>query len=320
MILIKRIETFSKEYVLLVEKCGSVFNQPAWLSLYDSLHVNGIYNLNNELIGAFNVYSAKKFGVTYYLVPPYSPSNALFFVNPAESNANRISFEKAIHEAISNYFLALKGSLIISAFPPEIIDTQAYFWSKFKVIPNYTYRLVLNKTEEQLFDNLTSEKRKSIRKAQKDNVTVKLCEDYKLVKQLVLKTFDRKNKTVSVEFLDKILFNYANNANSFAFVAYINNTPTACTFCVHNGKTSYYLFGGYDESNKHHGAGPSCMWQAILYARNLGVKIFDFEGSMLQEVEKYFREFGGDLVPYYTIQKAWLPLEILLKLKIRNRF
>jgi len=320
MIKIKRIENFTEEYLQLVEKHGSVFNQPAWIKLYDQLEVLGIYNPNNELIGAFNIYKAKKLNFTFIIVPPYSPSNALFFVNPAQNTSNRNTFEKEIHQAIVDYFSGLNCSLFISAFPPQIKDMQTYFWSKYKVIPNYTYQLSLNTTEQQLFDNLTSEKRKSIRKAQKDNVEIKICNDYNLIKSLVLKTFDRKDKKVDVDFLDKILFNYANPSNSFGFVAYINNVPSACTFCVHDKKVSYYLFGGYDQSNKHHGAGPGCMWQSILHANQLGIQTFDFEGSMLPEVEKYFREFGGELVPYYTINKAKLLFEMGLKLKMRNRF
>jgi hypothetical protein len=41
---------------------------------------------------------------------------------------------------------------------------------------------------------------------------------------------------------------------------------------------------------------------------------------MLPEVERFFRGFGADLVPYFTVNKAWLPLEFMLKLLKRERF
>ncbi len=321
MISIRNISLNDSEYELLAIKHGSVFNHPQWLSLYKGqLILNGLYNLNNDLVGAFSVFKAEKFGLKYFIVPPYSPSNGLFFVNPAENNANRISYEKAVHETIADWFGKQGGFLKITAFPTAINDTQPYFWKNFKVVPNYTYRLPLAASEDVLFAGMTSEKRKSVRKAQKDLVEIRHVQDYSVVKQLVQKTFDRKEKKVNKMFLNKILDSFANAENSFAFAAYINNRPSACTFCVHDGTTSYYLFGGYDAANKHHGAGPGCMWHAILHAKKIGLKVFDFEGSMLPEVEKYFREFGGELVPYYTIQKAWLPLEMILKLKMRNRF
>jgi lipid II:glycine glycyltransferase (peptidoglycan interpeptide bridge formation enzyme) len=321
MISVRQISARDAAYSQLSATYGSVFSQPEWLDLYgDHLVLNGLFNLNNDLIGAFNVFKAVKFGLTYLIVPPYSPSNGLFFINPAENNSNRITYEKAVHEAICQWFTDQKGFLKMSAFPPGVNDIQPYFWKGFKVVPNYTYRLKLDKDEDSLFAAMTSEKRKSVRKAQKDSVEIRPCYDYKVVKQLVLKTFDRKEKRVNHAYLDRILGSFATKENSFAFVAYINEKPAACTFCVHDSTTSYYLFGGYDNGNKHHGAGPGCMWNAILHAKKIGLNIFDFEGSMLPEVEKYFREFGGDLVPYYTIQKGWLPVEMLLKLKMRNRF
>jgi hypothetical protein len=41
---------------------------------------------------------------------------------------------------------------------------------------------------------------------------------------------------------------------------------------------------------------------------------------MLPEVEKYFREFGGEIKPYYTVHRGLFPIEVALKLKMRNKF
>lgn len=319
---IKQIKPTDENYVKLAASNGSVFNTPDWIKIYDPKHfiLNGIFNDNNELIGSFSLYKSSKFGMKYFITPPYSCNNGMMLVNPAQSVSNRNTFEKEVHQCINDYISTLNAKLFINAFPTWVIDTQVYFWNKFKVIPNYTYQLSLHSTKEELFDQLTSEKRKSIRKAEKDNLEIKRVDDYKLVKELVLKTFDRKSKSVSEGFLNKILFEFANKDNSFAFVAYQNGKPSACTFCIYKGKTSYYLCGGYDNSNKHHGAGVSCMWNSILLAKELGVTTFDFEGSMLTEVEKYFREFGGNIVPYYTINKAPFFIECVLKFVKRNTF
>jgi len=320
MVFIRQIDFHSAEYSALAARHGSVFNQPAWLKIYRSVIVNGIFNQNNELIGAFNVYKASKFGFSYYLVPPYSPTNGLFFVNPAQSTPNRNTFEKEIHEAIANWFSGLKAFLKITAFPPAVKDPQPYYWNHFKVIPHVTYILSLKGSVDNLFENLTSEKRKSIRKAEKDGLLVRRTGNMREVTDLVLKTFARSRQKAHSAYLHSILFEFAGPANSFAYVAEQNGVLIGCTFCVHDATTAYYLFGGYDELNAHHGAGVSCMWRSILHAKEVGLQDFDFEGSMVEGVEKYFREFGGDLVPYYTVQKGWLPAEMLFKLKMRNRF
>jgi len=118
-------------------------------------------------------------------------------------------------------------------------------------------------------------------------------------------------------FFYKFFFDLVKKSNLIGFVAYSDKKPIASTFCVYDSKTAYYLFGGYDSETKHHGAGVSCMWQSILLAREKGLKTFDFEGSMIPEVEKYFREFGGTLIPYYVAYKAPTALKLILKLNKR---
>jgi len=44
------------------------------------------------------------------------------------------------------------------------------------------------------------------------------------------------------------------------------------------------------------------MWEAIKFTKEeLGLNQFDFEGSMIQSVEQFFRKFGGRLTPFYTV-------------------
>ncbi len=309
-----------EKYNILASRYGCVFNTPEWLAIYgEALKLMGIYNDNHELTGAFFLYESSRFGLQFSITPPFTPHNG-FFENRAQNKANRYTYAKNILEAIAIYIEQRKDALFVSAFPFKLIDTQIFFWKNFKVIPNYTYRINLLLSEEELLNNLTSEKRKSLKKAGKDGLRIEQTYDYKVVKELILKTFSRKEKPLNKILLDKILFDFSVKENSFAYIAHDRQGPIATTFCVCDQETAYYLFGGYDAGNKHHGAGVSTMWASVMHARASGLKVFDFEGSMLPEVEKYFREFGGELTPYYTVNKAWLPFEMLLKLKKRMVF
>lgn len=310
-----------KAYELLVKNHGSVFNSPEWIDIYGKeLITLGIFNDNNELIGSFYVFKNKKLGLTYIVNPPFSPGNALCFKNPAEGKSNRITFEKGIHECIAKWLMNQNAKLCVSSFPVQINDMQEYFWKDFKVIPHYTYRLQLNSDVDDLFSNLTGEKRKSIRKAEKDGIKVRQEKNAKPIIELVKKTFSRKNKKFNFLLAEKIIHEFLGNGKGFAFVSEQNGKDLSCNFCIHDNNTAFYLFGGYNSENKHHGAGVSSMWNCILHAKSIGLKTYDFEGSMLPEVEKFFREFGGDLTPYYTINKAGMPFEMALKLKKRNTF
>ncbi len=252
--------------------------------------------------------------------PPFTPNCGLFYINPGENITSKHSFDKKVLTSFAD-FLNSQNALVKSiALPEYVVDTQPFFWKNFKVIPHYTYQLSLNKEIDNIYENFSPERKKSIRKAIKDGITVEKTDNYQLVFDLVLKTFSRKEKKINAHLLHKILFNFSTPHNSFAFTAYQNNIPIAAAFCLFDKHKAYYLLGGYDNKNKHHGAGPLCMLECIKYAQNLKLPVFDFEGSMLPEVEKYFRDFGGELKPYYTIHKAAKCTEILLKFVKPNIF
>jgi lipid II:glycine glycyltransferase (peptidoglycan interpeptide bridge formation enzyme) len=89
-------------------------------------------------------------------------------------------------------------------------------------------------------------------------------------------------------------------------------------FVAWQESSAYYLAGGGDPAYRSSGAHSLLMWEAIRFAAGRSEK-FDFEGSMLPGVERFFREFGAVQTPYFTItrgnlsliHKAWLKLKSL---------
>lgn len=304
------------KYAALAKEYGSIFNSLSWVELFgDSIKLVGIYNNDNELIGGFHYYVFQKFGFNLAVNPPFTPNNGLFFRNDSLNKSNQLTFEKKIIELLANYIKEHPAKLFVAKLAPKYKDTQPFHWNKLSVKVKYTYHLDITLSDEVLLNNLTSEKRKSLNKAIKDNITIKRETDMSKVKEIVLKTFKRKNEKLNEAILDKILSDFANEQNTFAFVAYDNGKPKAASFCVYDNNTAYYLLGGYDDEERHHGAGVSCMWQSIKHAQSLGLKTFDFEGSMIPEVERYYREFGGDLVPYYEVLKSNFLFSLYRKIK-----
>lgn len=308
-------------YNILANESGSIFNSLPWINLYGTnLEHYGIFDNDQKLVAAFYLYKTKQFGLTYYKNPPYSPHIGLCYKNKSANKANALAFDKNLNTELADFILSLNYGLLTLALPATVKDAQPFIWKKFKTIPNYTYHVDLQLPVDQLLQNMASDKRNSLKKAEKDGIKTVFNPNYKIVEELILKTFSRKQKSVDAVFVNKILHQFANADNSFAFVSYLNDRPISCAFCLVDKTTCYYLLGGYDSEHKHQGAGVSTIWQAILYAKAKGLQTFDFEGSMLPEVEKFFRGFGGNLVPYFTINRAILPAEIALKFIKRELF
>ncbi len=299
-----------------------VFASKKWLSIYaETLTIIGIYKDEHQLIGGFYYLNTKKYGFTFIKLPPYTPHCGLFFNSDGKNNSSVNNFSKEIMTEICNYFLNQKSALTVLAFPSNIIDFQPFIWNKYKVIPNYTYRINLESSIENIKSNFDSKNRNAINKAIKEEVIVS---ENALSKDELFQFFMNSLNTTDANIyeieLKNVFMKFADDTNSFSVVAKKENNLLGVVFCVFDKNTCYYLLGGVEKKSGVQGINNFLVQKSIEKAKDLGCKTFDFEGSMLKGVEKFFRSFGPELVPYFTINKAKLPLEILLKFKKRELF
>lgn len=286
----------SPEYLGFVGARGTVFNQPTWLQMYgDKVEVIAIKERNN-IIAVFNVFYFRKSLLRFCIPPPLSPDCALLVSEGAEG--------KEIIDQIILWISERSSSYSQFVFPlsysfTEVLERMTL--KTFKKNKRHTYILSVANADD-VSSLYAPKRRQQIRRAVRDGLVVKKAADMKLVLQLVLKTYERQGKSIDQTYLKKILFEYATEENSFAFISFRDEAPLVAYFCVYHNKMAYYLFGGFDDSVKHIGAGPMAMHACISFAKSKGVEVFDFEGSMEPSIEKYFKEFGGEKKIYYSFE------------------
>ena len=77
----------------------------------------------------------------------------------------------------------------------------------------------------------------------------------------------------------------------------------ACVYLLWDRRTVYYYTGGGDPELRQSGAASLLVWKAIEFAAAQG-KRFDFEGSMNEPIERFFRSFGATQTPFFEITKT----------------
>lgn len=298
------------------DKDAGLFFSEAWQQIYEGrdLRICLLLNKNEELIGAFQYLHFKKGFFKMAITPPFCPSIGLSYHNPGESVVGRNSFTKELLTVIADYFRTEKLQLIDLALPAHIVDTQPFTWKTMRAVLRYSYLLNLQQTEEELWNKLAGEKRKSISKAIKDELVIERSEDFSIIANFIVESL-RRNKALKNEDLIRKIISSRLAQHAISFTAKLNGELLAASFCVRDGNKVIYLFGGTSLQTRHHGAAVSCMWKSILLAKQTGAQIFDFEGSMQPGIEKYFREFGGDLISYPAIEKRSLILQTLMHFK-----
>lgn len=299
---------------------GCVFFSHEWLRLFENVKVFGFFNNNYELTGGFPFFYQHKFGFKILRNPFFTPYIGPFLCITSKKPSNWLKKQKEFLFQFAEF--ADKINIPIKSFnlSPSIVDMQPLIWRDFKVIPFYTYLLSLEQDIDDIFDSMDSDKKNLIRKGLKDELKIQKVNDYSIVYDLICKTFQRKNEKFDKDLVYKILFTFATKKNSFAFICYNSGLPISASFCIYDRNKAYYLLGGYDPKIKHNAAGVLTLWEAIKFSKSLDLQYFDFEGSMLPEIERFFRGFGGKLTPYYSVNKAYFIIEVFLKIFKRERF
>jgi hypothetical protein len=286
---------------------GSIFHTTPFLyNNNNNIDIIIILDGNNEICGGIpfelKTYLGRfKAAIMPHLIPYCGP---LIKFN-SENTCRRNTQIKKIHTLISE-FLIKNYSYVSFFFYPDRQDLQPYLWNNFGVKLKYTYRI---KNED--FDRAISfsEHRSDVRKAQKDGY--KVCFDCNIDDIIYLTTDSYKRQGLnSTHGNIKNIYNeiIKNNNNCFnaKIITIINDKfkyPVCGLLIVWDKIAVYSLLIGKNIKDKHRGTGPLLIVSTIQYVKNnLKVRYFDFEGSSNQNIEKYFRKFGGELTPVLGVK------------------
>jgi hypothetical protein len=98
-----------------------------------------------------------------------------------------------------------------------------------------------------------------------------------------------------------------------------SDTPSAMLYLIWDNDVAYaWIMASRDGRPPDSYSMPWLLWQAILYAKNSGLTTFDFEGSMIPGVARFFRQFGAKAVPYPCLVRYRWPLSDSLVRTIKD--
>lgn len=78
----------------------------------------------------------------------------------------------------------------------------------------------------------------------------------------------------------------------------------------------YNLMQGGDPELRKSGANPLVVWHSIKFAQKV-TKKYDFEGSIMANVEAFFHCVGAIQTPYFSITKDNRPLPVKVGFRLR---
>ncbi len=271
-----------------------------------------LYEKGGQIWASFLYYMQKN----QIAMPKLTQTMGIYIKYPANQKYyKKLSWEKEI----IFYFVdnLPKVDSFVQNFHYDFTNWLPFYWKGFTQNTRYTY-VIENITLENLENNLETDIRRRRRKADKLGVKVIESNNIKNFYKINSMTFQRQNMKIpySFEFLKKLYENCRdNNAVKIYFAKDSKDNIVAVNFLVYDNSTVYYLMGGIDPSFKDLGGMDMILHKSIKFAIESGRK-FDFEGSMIESIEKYFRSFGAVQKRYFTISKTnskFLRLKTALK-------
>ena len=207
-----------------------------------------------------------------------------------------------------------EAHLVLQNCHPHFDFPMPFYESGYEIRTRYTYVLDLHQEQENIWMGLEPSLRRRIRRVDEQEWKLVKLDSIEPLLELYAAQKNQGNDILGVahnaeQRLEK-LTQYLQQNHLGALWGLQNQakeTLAAAAFARYKEKT-LYLWGTYHPQQAPAGAMAWLLWQQVLTARAAGCAIFDFEGSMIPDIARFFRRFGARPIPYLQLYKNALPL------------
>ena len=299
--------TNKEKYILFCENLGtmSIFSQPWWLDAVagDDWDVV-VQEKEGKIIGALPYGRGQKkgFDVIQNLI---LTQHQYLYIEPSKSNryAKILAYQKKIIASLVEQLPRFAWFNL--NIHPSITNWLPFYWLGFQQTTRYTYILDDLADMDMVYSNFESKIKTDLKKAEK-KVEIEENGEVEKLYMVIEKSFERQGiKTpFGLETVQKIEQACSTrNCSKILLAKDHQGNIHAGIYLVWDNERMYYLLGGGDPKYRNSGATSLLLWHAIQLA-STHVKIFDFEGSMMEPVERFVRSFGAKQQPFFTLDKV----------------
>ncbi len=277
-----------------------LFHRPQWLDAvcqWDAVAVQK----GNDVWGLWPLPITEQAGfkrITQpYLTPYLGP---VVFYPEGQKLTSRLAHEKEVLAELIKQ-LPDYASLDLKCLP-SLANGLPFHWAGFAQTTRYTYILEELGDLGAVFANMRDNVRREIRKAEKQ-LFVSVGTSIKPLFGLKETSYQSKKQQVpfSLDYVERICqMAQAHHWGQILEARDADGHLHAAVFLVCDHQTMYYLFGAAHPQHNNSGAMSLLLWQGIQVASAKGLQ-FNFEGSMIPAIERFFSAFGGTLTPYHHI-------------------
>jgi hypothetical protein len=295
--------TDKEKYRILCEKEPiSIFSQAWWFDAASGEETWDVILVekNDEIMAAFPFLFHKNRSI---IMPKVSENIHLWIRYPEKQKyLKRIGMEKDLITEIIDKLP--KYATFDVNFHHSLKNWLPFYWKGFNAVPRYTYVIDDLENEEIIYSNFEDSIRGHLKKAQK---TVKVTEDYDIKRfyEIYEMTFARQKLKADISFEEiESMDNECTkrNCRKKYFAVDDSGRIHAAAYFVWDKEVMYYILAGGNPELRNSNAASLLLWEAIKFSKTV-TKKFDFGGSMIEPIERFFRGFGAVQEVYFNVKK-----------------
>lgn len=259
-----------------------------------------------KIVGYWVYFFKRQWLWTKITMPPYIPYMGPILNYPDSlSTYDKISFENKVLKELIDQLPSFDD--IRFKWSADYDNGLSFYWNGFRQETAYTYIIRDTSDQEKVYSQFKPSLQRQIKKAQQSLMIRSTLEVNDLLRCFTESMQNDIQYTVPQTYL-KRLISIAQKHQQCQILEAVDEKGNVigAMLLLTDGKEMLYLLGGYDHRHSDRGAMPLLFWHAIQKAGQMGLR-FNFEGSMLPGVERFFRSFGAELLPVYTFKKSKFP-------------
>ncbi len=284
---------------------GPIFVQPWWLDVVAGEGNWGECRVEDggKLLARMPWVKKSRFGLTLLTHPMLTQTLGPWFSKPPPGS--KYSLQLARQKDLTELLIQQlpRHNYFAQNFSPDITNWLPWYWRGYEETTNYTYRLYDIGDHKKLFHGFQTNIRGDIRKAEGKGIVVTNENTIDDFLPLAFAVFARQDikAPYDEDFLRRLDSACQKHDARKIFIARdIDGVPHAGVYLVYNNYCAYNLMTGGDPNLRSSGATSLAMWEAIKFASTM-TNTFDFEGSMIESIERFFRGFGAVQTPYFRV-------------------
>jgi hypothetical protein len=287
-----------------VPSANSVFEQPWWLdSVAPGAWAEATVRRGGAVVARLPYARRRRFGLQAIVQPPFTQTLGPWLTAGEGKYARQLENENRLLAELIEGLPAF--DVFRQSFAPTLTNWQPFYWAGFQATVHYTFRIEDLSDLDRLQSEFQEHLRRAMRKAQR---TVEVVHDFPLDELLRLdaQTYARRGLPrphTDARVRRLVAACEARGAGRVLGAVDAAGRTHAALFAVWDDRTMYALINAADAELRASGANTLLYWDAISLAAKVS-QIFDFEGSMVEPVVRYFRAFGARQVPYFLVTKA----------------